>query len=264
MHHVVLPKYNAAFTDVLTDADRNVATPWLDSRFQLFVDGPLRSMRLQDRRPDQWLLFLDARTPTAQLDALLDAVGDDAELVLIAGHLTDTRVAQEVGARLPKGTRQLVMTRLDSDDALGVDMLRRVQEVAPSYEGFLNPALGLQISGRAVLLRWDRSSAFMSYVERVEPSQPVTTVFCIEHYLARSVAPVRRLPGINYVQVIHGGNLSNQLEGIQVPRRWASGRVGFDPVGADATAGPRPTPAALARAAARMVYRELVSAVRGR
>jgi hypothetical protein len=263
-HHIVLTKYNVPLTDTLADTDRNLSSAWLESRLRLFVDGPLRSMRVQQRQPHQWLLFLDTRTPTKQLDALREAVGDDAELVLIAGRLTDAHIAQEVLARLPEGTRQLVTTRLDSDDALGTCMLRRVQELANCHEGFLNPALGLQVVGDAVLLRYDRSGAFMSFVERVEPSATVRTVFCVEHFRARSVAPVHSLPGVNYVQVIHGGNLANQLDGVPVPHRWACRWVGFDPVGVEL---PTPSPGlgVLTRAAVtHMIVRELRSFVSSR
>jgi hypothetical protein len=263
MHHMVLTKYNVAFTDRFTDSDRNVSSAWLETRLQLFINGPLRSMRAQERRPNQWLLFLDARTPTRELELLGDTVGDDAELVPITGRVTDTQIAIEVRKRMPPWTRRLVTTRLDSDDALGIRMLRAVQELAPFHEGFLNPACGLQMVGETVLLRYDSSGAFMSFVELVKPSLPVNTVFRVEHYRARSVAPVRRLPGIHYVQVIHGGNFANELDGVPVPRQWAWGRVGFDPVPC-----PPPTPhpgiALLAKAAAHMVVRELGGLVNGR
>jgi len=220
-------------------------------------------MRDQERHPNQWLLFLDARTPAAQISALRQVIGGEAELVFATGELTDAAIAHEVQARLPAGTRRLVTTRLDSDDALGTRMLERVHGRALTSAGFLNPDSGIQVFGKTVMLRYDSSSAFMSFVETVEPARAPSTVFCTEHYKARSTAPVRRLPGINYVQVIHDGKLANQLEGIPVPRRWAAGNLGFDPVG-PTHPGARTGPAILAAAAARILVRELSGLVRRR
>lgn len=226
--HVLLTKYNTRFAGDVSVHPRGLDPAWLDGRLELFTQAPLRSVRQQTAPPAAWLVFIDADTPRAQRAALQSAVGAAATLVEVVGQLTDDVVSTLVAAevRVPAG-QTLITTRLDSDDALSVDHLARVQDLARSYRGFINPSTGVQLARGSVLLRHDRSSAFLSLVEDVLASTRPRTVFCVEHHDAHRAGPVRQLRGVAWVQTIHGGNVANQAEGVPYPRRRAERLLGY-------------------------------------
>lgn len=211
--HLLLTKYNSRISDDPT-VRPGLDERWLAERLELFARWPLPSIRRQSTPPDGWLLFLDADTPVAHLDALRELVGKDAEIVLTQEHLTGQKVGEIINDRLPASPSVLLTTRLDSDDALAVSHLRRVR-ADTSFRGFVNPASGLQLVGGRVLRLWDHSSPFLTRIEERAGDRPPRSVLAVEHRKAHTVAPVRQLGGAPaWLQVIHGGNRANVACGI--------------------------------------------------
>ena len=149
MRLVLLTKYNAAIPG-RAGPPPGLDAGWLAGRLALFEAWTLPSVRAQTRRPDAWLVFVDAATDPASLAAL----GDEARRARrrwcrCAGPLTDARIGALVGARLCRGRARLLSLRLDSDDAIAADYLARMEAAAAGWRGFVNAPLGYRVCGGA-------------------------------------------------------------------------------------------------------------------
>lgn len=231
--HVVLTKYNAPLSSVGMRPDRRgIDVAWLQARFALFSRWTVASMRNQDRPPDQWLIFVDAATPSAERNDLLQLTRGIAELVDVYEPLIDDRIQREVAARIPASARTLLTSRLDNDDAVSLDycqLMRR--QVTIGWRGFVNPCTGIQLAGDVVLRRWDPSSPFLSYIEDLSRADGPRTVMSVEHHRARHAGDLRQLRGRPaWLQVIHEHNLANAADGMPVSFRELAA---FAPYAAD-------------------------------
>ncbi len=229
--HVVLTRFNVR---VGYTKSQSVNDPeWLRQRFGLFENFCFRSMREQRVR-FKWIVFFDSDTPHEFLGRIERYSSFSAFTPLfVQGALTDARIAtllKEI-VRLDKG--YLITTRLDNDDAVAVDFLRRIQRSFRKRElELLNCPLGYQLKDGKLYLSADMSNPFLSLVERVtnrDRENCPKTVFCGAHHLLSSVAPIRQISARPmWVQVLHGGNIANQLRGVrriqlQLPSRFVFG-----------------------------------------
>lgn len=207
---VLLTKYNAAIPGL--GARPGLDAGWLERRLGLFDTWTLPSVRLQTRRPDAWLVFVDAETDPGHLRRLRDRLDGLGEVVPVEGALTDPRIGELVGARVAPG-RRLLTARLDNDDAIAVDYLARVEAAAAGWRGFVNAPRGYRIRGERVVRSREPAGPFLAFAETVATGRPAT-VFQVPHSFAARRAPVRQLPGgPAWVQVVHGGNLANAFAG---------------------------------------------------
>jgi hypothetical protein len=208
---LLLTKYNAAISGL--PGRPGLDSGWLERRLRLFREWPLMAVRAQARRPDRWLIFVDADTPASHLLPLAKAVDGLGELVPVQGPLSDERVRDLVAERLMPGVRSLISVRLDSDDAIASSYLARVCQAALGWSGFINAPLGYRLrEGRIVRCR-DRAGPFLSFVEACDGGRPLT-VFQVPHHAAERRGPMLQLAGRPaWLQVIHGGNLANRFCG---------------------------------------------------
>ncbi len=244
----LLTKYNAAIPGL---AGRpGLDESWLRHRLDLFRDWPLAAVRAQSRRPDRWMIFVDAETPSSHRDALERTVEGQGELVPVSGPLDDNRVRDLVGARLGSAVGSLLSVRLDSDDAIATSYLDRVSAAAQDWRGFVNAPLGYRLSEGRVLRCRDRTGPFLSFVEDLDGKLP-QTVFQAPHHEAARHGPLRQLAGpAAWLQVVHGGNLANRFCGWPADARRLRADLGIE--------GPHPW-----AAADPLGVRELASAVFG-
>jgi hypothetical protein len=225
--HLLLTKFNVMLRGQSPPLP-GLAAGWLEGRLQLFEEWALPSVRRQTRAPLAWLVFVNAQTSPDFLERLERLCRPTATLVPVEGVLTDQRIGEIVQAHLPRRTATLITTRLDSDDALAAGYVETMAAQAASWRGFVNPRSGLQLAGSRVLRCWDRSSPFLSLIEERDPGRAPLTVFCTEHQRAAEVAPVRQLRGRPlWLQVVHGGNLGNEVRGLAYPRALASRALGW-------------------------------------
>lgn len=227
LHHVVLTKYNTRFRCGV--AHRGLDADWLDYRLRLFCDGPLFALRNQTATPDEWLIFIDQETPVRQREALHAAAEGAAHLIEVQGVLTDSAVAAHVMRRLPAYARILLTSRIDSDDLVAANYIASIRKIGLDHRGFINPRWGYQIVGRSVLRRRDSSSPFLSYSEDLIVGRPARTVFSLPHHEAGRRKDLLQIGGTAWLQVIHGGNVANQVEGIPVRKSLAEDSWGFRP-----------------------------------
>lgn len=212
--HVILTRFSVTFTAQQPAPD----DAWLRYRLAFFIEACLASMARQSESHFDWLVFLDERTPQWLRDEMSALSADGLfEPVCIRGpfSVTTVRAAIEERATAP----YLITTRLDSDDALGVRFVERVQAEFAGQDGlYVNALRGVQLdrSGRVYLYDYT-SNPFISYIERRRAASPRTVFQDGRHGAARLHGPLLNLcVEPLWLQVVHGSNLANSVRGPRV------------------------------------------------
>lgn len=232
--HVLLTRFSA----VMSLSGEPMPSEWLDYRLRVFYDACYPSVtRQRGAAAFTWLVMLDDRCPD-----------DFRELVeeLAPGAFTpvwthepferNSFVAPVLAATGPEHAEHLVTTRIDSDDAMAVDFMARVQaeveagaEAAGRERLFVNFPRGIQIDRTGAVYRTTiASSPFLSLVER-RTADPPDTVFVVKHARASAAGPVLQVDApVMWAQVVHGVNVSNILNGTQTSPAVVEQRFDLD------------------------------------
>ncbi|SOC57822.1 glycosyltransferase [Ornithinimicrobium cerasi] len=234
--HVLLTRFSAVLHPDAPPPDED----WLYYRLGFFVDACLPSVRSQEgARPFEWLVLLDDRcTDTFRADVEELGRGAFTPLWSHAPFRRNT-FAEPVARRC--AAPYLISTRIDSDDAMAVDLMAAVQaQFAGQERMFVNFPRGVQVDRSGAVYRADiLSSPFLSLIERRREGEAPLTVYAAKHARARGVAPLREVRApVMWAQVLHGTNLSNIANGVRVHPRVVGERfridLGYD---ADVTGG---------------------------
>jgi hypothetical protein len=117
----------------------------------------------------------------------------------------------------------LLTSRLDNDDAIHprfFEVIRR--HAVEGRREFLNVPRGLIVAGGKCYRKSITANPFLAFSE--SSSNP-RTVWAEQHGLLGSIAPVRQLAlRDGWIQIVHGGNLSNTIRGLRVPASWLDRR----------------------------------------
>lgn len=223
--HALLTRFSA----VLDPGAPPPTEDWLFYRLGFFVDACLPSvLSQQGAAPFTWLVLLD------------DRCSDDfrAEVTRLSeGAFTPVWTHEpwrrETFAHLlpPSPRPHLITTRLDSDDAIAVDFMARVQHQPAGQDRlFVNFPRGVQIERSGAVHRTNvLSSPFLSLIEARRPGQPPLTVYAAKHARARGHAPLREVAApVMWAQVLHGNNLLNTSTGVRVHPRVLAERFRLD------------------------------------
>ena len=214
--HFILTRFNLA-TPGREETLRS-ASGWLDRRIELFEQYCLPSVDAQTTHDFLWLIYMDERTEEAYRDGF---AGYDAreyvEIRYVDGReFTIDTARQDIATRLQAGQDWVITTRLDNDDAIGCDFVRKIQDQASfTRREILNFPSGITLRGNDAYLQTDRSNAFSTMVE--PRSDNILTVWCRQHIDLPMVAPVvqiRSAPA--WCQVIHGENVTNRVKGRRI------------------------------------------------
>jgi hypothetical protein len=226
LDHVVLTRFSA----VHVDGQPPMPADLLSYRLGFFRDACVPSVRAQTERDFRWLVFLDDRCPDDFREEI-EELGHDLFEPVWGHRLFWSGVASDAVAERSQAP-YLVTTRFDSDDALARDFVATVQAHCRGRNGvFVNLTRGLQVDRSGAVYRYDhRSNPFLSYVERRVPGRPPYTVYGPRgHSSVRehgAVLEVKAPP--MWLQVIHDGNLSNDVRGTRVDPRIVRERFELD------------------------------------
>ena len=224
--HLVLTRFNTAVG--FAPSAKGLDDVWLKERLQLFERYCLPSVVAQRGATFHWLVFCDAASPE-WFKQKMSSYGALVSTLYIDGPATDEVIAKSVATTGLASRPYLITTRLDNDDALGVDHLRLVQLKFKQQEReFLIFPFGLQLyRGRLYNTYW-RSNPFLSLTEKIRADGSFTTVMCVEHNRVREAGRVRTiLSAPQWLQVIHGSNLLNTLRGWPRMTRLAPSAFGI-------------------------------------
>ncbi|WP_134772057.1 glycosyltransferase [Ornithinimicrobium flavum] len=232
--HVLLTRFSA----VMVPGAPPATEEWLHYRLGFFYDACLPSVtRQRGAQPFDWLVLFDDRCS----DDFRAQVGELAEgaftPIWSSEPFRRDSFAGPVADRADAA--YLITTRIDSDDAMAVDFMARVQtEFAGQERMFVNFPRGVQIDRTGAVYRSNIvSSPFLSLIERREEGRPPETVFVAKHARARGHAPVRQVHApVMWAQVVHGTNVSNIVNGRQTAPTVVRERFDLD-LTYDATLG---------------------------
>lgn len=217
----------------------NMATPgreaairtrpdWLAERFALFERFCLPSVAAQGNKDFTWVIYFDKDTPEAFKDRI-EALRREVPFVpyytgLFPASGWPASLAEVLGGLPPR----LLTSRLDNDDSLAVDYMERTRAATGAAPAA--PRTGIAIT-QGFIRAGDRAyamghphNAFISWLEETG-SRPPKTALGIVHIDAAAEGPVVQVPGPGgWLQVVHGGNVSNRVRGRRVGPDRLAGR----------------------------------------
>ncbi|WP_161799596.1 glycosyltransferase [Pseudarthrobacter siccitolerans] len=190
---------------------------WLRQRMALFRRYCLPSFAGQSVNTFTWLVFFDAETPDWLRKEVEVASQGVFNAVYVPGEFTKTFLSDTVAHHC--STPFVITTRVDNDDAVAFDFVEQIQASFDNQELlFVNLVNGAQYSNGKTYLRPYTRNPFSSLIENIT-HQPPLTVFAEHHYKIDECAPVLNIRTSHpmWLQVVHGGNVLNEIVGLRVP-----------------------------------------------
>ncbi|MBZ4486909.1 glycosyltransferase [Microbacterium sp. cx-55] len=188
---------------------------WLRERIDLFERYTIPSVDRQTVGGVPWIVYLDPQSPAWLLDRLRPYVDRGLFTPLYRDAVTWVDVAADARALTGASGDVLLTTNLDNDDALADDFVERLQRLARRHRhAVIYLTSGLIAHGDDLYLRRDRRNAFCSVVESWE--SPGTAWNDWHTLLPRHYPAVTEAGAPAWLQVVHGGNVSNRIRGTRV------------------------------------------------
>lgn len=211
--HVVLTRFNLPTPG--PESLVRAREGWLRERVDLFERFTVPSLSRQTVRDFRWIVYLDPESPSWLVDRLARHADSGLFTPLFREAVTWQDVAADVRALTGASAPILLTTNVDNDDAVADDFVERLQDLARRHRrAALFLGRGLIVRGDELYLRRDDENAFCSVAE---PWDAPMTAWRDWHTLLRDHLPVvtdRGRPG--WLQVVHGGNVSNRVRGMRV------------------------------------------------
>lgn len=209
---------------------------WLERRISLFERYCAPSIVNQTGREFEWMIFLDAASPSWVSDRLSSAA-PSASLIPVDGIFDGERAAECIRDRAAEPSTMLTM-RLDCDDAVSSRFVHTVSEAAEDCipGQWLQVRSGYQYAnGTFLRTEWD-SNPFIARVEDFS-STGARTALGENHSTVRRSFPLRDIDTDEFwVQTIHGlntspasrprGYLARNKSGLYSRLHWSSMRDG--------------------------------------
>ena len=214
--HVVMTRFNLA-TPGRESGIRN-RPGWLTERFDLFERYCLPTMATQTEQDFHWIIYFDAETPAPFRDRI-DACRRVRDFT---PYYTPMFPAdgwpRSLRERIAHPRPWLLTTRLDNDDGLASDFVARLHAAvatAPAASGSFNFTQGFVMQGPRLYGMAHPSNAFASWLEPWDDA--MRTAASIHHMHLAEHGPVTQIAGSGaWLQVVHGGNVSNRVRGRRI------------------------------------------------
>lgn len=244
--HVLMTRFNLATPG--REAAIRTQPDWLAGRFDLFERYCLPSVAAQTGRDFTWIIYFDKDTPTVfkeRVAALQREVPFEAYYTGLFPATGWSRSVAEVLGGMPA---RLLSSRLDNDDGLAADFMERTAaaargQVPAPRTGIVITRGFIRSDSRAYEIS-HRCNAFTSWLEDGSDPAQVLTAMGINHMEAPRHGPLVQVPGPGgWLQVVHGGNVSNKVRGRRVAPAALVGR--FHAAALDGLARPAPGEVAL-------------------
>lgn len=250
VQQVLLTRFNIRTPGVGYTEDQS--PQWLEERIELFAKYCVPSVAAQSEEDFGWLIFCDENTAPEDLDRIR-SFDHRICIVLFASRVGPSRAKERSpktsnpshgnpGAEVVLSTSSMaryirpevgvvVSTRLDNDDALHCHALQRVRRLVgrfleTGHDRWLhNPMFGYRLA-----IKDERAFAVAM------PNSPFLTLF---ERISKDVRPIGALSGHHshmheryptfhdvstrwWLQILHGGNVSNQIRPMDIEVPMAS------------------------------------------
>jgi hypothetical protein len=219
--HLLLTRFN-----VRTRGTKKIQPnqEWLEKRFKLFDEICYPSIYAQSNQDFTWLIFFDINTPDYFLNKI-EAYSGWKNLIpiYIDCEFSDRKFPNSlrtvISSSVKNGSKYLITTRLDNDDAVSKDYIEAVQKnfKGQQLEGITFP-LGYQMFEEKLYLYLSTGNHFISLIEKYD-TNTFKTVFCSQHSKLYRVAPIKKvIRQPSWLEVVHGGNIANRYDlGLRIP-----------------------------------------------
>jgi len=216
MAQVLITRFNLATPG--REAAFRRASDWLAGRFDLFERYCLPSVREQTWQDFTWLVLFDSETPQWARERIARAQSACRFTPVFTALFDHTGWGRMVRDAIgpPVARRIVVTSNLDNDDAIAADYLERLRDAATQHwhgETFaINVTEGLVLARQRLYRFAHPANAFTTLVE--SDSDRLRTTMTIRHNELAHHVPIVQVPGKpGWLQVVHGGNVSNRVRG---------------------------------------------------
>jgi len=208
--HVLLTRFNLP-TGGLEGLVR-AREGWLRERADLFERYCAPSVAGQQGGPVTWIVYLDPESPPWLLDRMAPYADRGLLHLVLRESVGVPELREDIARVVPEPGERLLTTNLDNDDGIALDFCARLASVVSAEPRVaIYVTSGFVLTDDGLFLLRDRHNAFCSVLESWE--SPVTS-WSEYHNELHKVMPVIELGGPpGWLQVVHGGNVSNRKRG---------------------------------------------------
>ncbi|CCH29854.1 glycosyltransferase [Actinosynnema sp. NPDC047251] len=208
MDHVILTRFN--LPSVGAESIVRAREGWLTERVGLFERYCLPSVRAQTSANFEWIIYFDPESPRWLKDRIEQH--GDAYTPVFREQVSREELVEDLGKLFPVRGDGLITTNLDNDDGLASNFVARLQGDPPTgRRTALYLANGLVKSPEGLFAHHDKDNAFASVRESWDA--PITCWADWHNRLDRHAEVVSLGGAPGWLQVVHGGNVSNRTRG---------------------------------------------------
>lgn len=185
---------------------------WLEQRTVLFEKYCLPSVKHQTAVNLHWIIYFDPDSPVWLKERVAQWSAGGHFRAIYRSSVSTAELRSDVRSMVKQHSGRLLTTNLDNDDGLARNFAARLQAAAVHAQPTaLYLSDGIIVSGGRAYRRVDKDNAFCSVIETWE--DPVTCWADAHNMLKHTMATESVSGEPAWLQVIHGGNVSNRVHG---------------------------------------------------
>jgi len=198
---------------------------WLEHRLSLFMNYCLPSVINQSTSNFLWLIYFDESTPESIRirNSLLENKHKGIIKIIYAdGYDSFLRdYSSDILSMCPEGLSHVITTRLDNDDIVHTDFVKRVQDQFTGQDftavNFTKIMMLSPNNNRKLFIDYIFSNHFISLIERITP-EGISGCYCRSDRQWTGI-PVIQITDRPYcIELISEKNMSNDFRGFPVLR----------------------------------------------
>ncbi|RFC63268.1 MULTISPECIES: glycosyltransferase [Mesorhizobium] len=221
INHILLTRFN--LPSIGLESVIRAKEGWLRQRVELFDQFCAPSVIAQTNRNFEWIIYFDPASPEWLRERIEKYVQAKVFTPIYRETVSNAEMLSDIRGVIDGEREILITTNLDNDDGLSNDFVDRVQSVAKAGQRtaiYITNGLIRQSDG--LYLHQYSRNAFVSVQEPWNAPISCWSAWHTEIGERMPVVEVGGAPG--WLQVIHGTNVSNRVQGQLVsPRSYREG-----------------------------------------
>lgn len=228
--HFIITRFNLKSDSPAMLKDRTgnevLTSDWLVHRFSLFLNYCLPSVINQSCRNFLWLIYFDERTPELirMKNSALESKYPDILKVIYADGYNDflDRYCSDILTFCSDGISHIISTRLDNDDILHTDFVKRIQDqFAGQHFTAVNFTKILMMSpdtNNKLFIDYIFSNHFISLIEKITP-EGIKGCYSRSDRQWLDIQIIQVTDAAYCIELISEKNLSNNFRGFPVLKK---------------------------------------------